>query len=171
MQPVAQVKFLHVVTAGYTLASIFVLVITALYLLIKKHIYFAKKSAAVAAAFGLISSIFVAVIGDEHAYEVANTQPTKIASAEGLYVGEKGAPIVAIGIPKNLKATEVTSNEEGFVFKIELPKMLSLLGKRDPNAYVPGLKDLIEGNEEYGIWPLSKLAQIGKEAKEDLFKS
>jgi len=169
-QPVAQVKFLHVVSAGYTLASVFVLGISALYLLKGKHKDFAKKSAAVAAAFGLISSIFVAVIGDEHAYEVANTQPTKIAAAEGLYVGEKGAPIVAFGIPKNLKATEVTSNDEGFVFKIELPKMLSLLGKRDPNAFVPGLKDLVEGNPEYGIWPLSKLAQVGKEAREDLFK-
>jgi len=169
-QPVAQVKFLHVVSAGYTLASIFVLGISSLYLLKGKHVDFAKKSATVAAAFGLISSIFVAVIGDEHAYEVANTQPTKIASAEGLYIGERGAPIVAFGFPKNLKATEVTSNEEGFSFKIELPSMLSLLGKRDPNAFVPGLKDLVEGNEEYGIWPLKKLAQVGKEAREDLFK-
>jgi cytochrome d ubiquinol oxidase subunit I len=169
-QPVAQVKFLHVVSAGYTLASIFVLGISSLYLLRGKHIEFAKKSAAVAAAFGLISSIFVAVIGDEHAYEVANTQPTKIASAEGLYIGERGAPIVAFGIPKNLKATEVTSNDEGFAFKIELPKLLSLLGKRDPNAFVPGLKDLVEGNEEYGIWPVKKLAQVGQEARNDLFK-
>ena len=168
MQPVAQVKFLHVVSAGYTLASIFVLGISAFYLLRKKHVDFAKKSAAVAAAFGLVSSIFVAVIGDEHAYEVANTQPTKIASMEGLYVGEKGAPIVAFGIPKNLRATEVKSNDEAFAFKIELPYMLSLLGKRDPNAYVPGLKDLIEGNEEYGIWPLNKLAKIGQEARDDL---
>ena len=167
-QPVAQVKFLHVVSAGYTLASVFVLGISAFYLLRKKHVEFAKKSAAVAAAFGLVASIFVAVIGDEHAYEVANTQPTKIAAAEGLYVGEKGAPIVAIGIPKNLPATEVTSNDEGFAFKIELPHMLSILGKHGVNAYVPGLKDLIEGNSEYGIWPLSKLAKIGQEARNDL---
>jgi len=169
-QPVAQVKFLHVVSAGYTLASIFVLGISSLYLLKKKHVEFAKKSAAVAAAFGLVSSIFVAVIGDEHAYEIANTQPTKIAAAEGLYVGEKGAPIVAFGIPKNLKATEVTSNEGTFVFEIPLPNLLSLLGKRDPNAFVPGLKDLVEGNPEYGIWSLKKLAQVGKEAREDLYK-
>ena len=169
-QPVAQVKFLHVVSAGYTLASIFVLGISAFYLLRKKHVDFAKKSATVAAAFGLVASIFVAVIGDDHAYEVANTQPTKIAAAEGLYIGEKGAPIVAIGIPKNLEATKVTSNDEAFAFKIELPHLLSILGKHSFNAYVPGLKDLIEGNPEYGIWPLSKLAKIGQEAREDLIK-
>ncbi len=167
-QPVAQVKFLHVVSAGYTLASVFVLGISALYLLRKKHVDFAKKSAAVAAAFGLVASIFTAVIGDEHAYEVANTQPTKIAAAEGLYIGKKGAPIVAIGIPKNLKAENVTSNDQAFVFKIELPKMLSLLGKRNPNAFIPGLKDLINGNKEYGIWPLSKLAAVGAQARADL---
>ena len=167
-QPVAQVKFLHVVSAGYTLSSIFVLGISAFYLLKGKHIDFAKKSAAVAAAFGLVASIFVAVIGDDHAYEVANTQPTKIAAAEGLYVGEKGAPIVAFGIPKDLKATEVTSNDEAFAFKIELPHLLSILGKHSVNAYVPGLKDLINGNPQYGIWPLSKLAQVGAEARADL---
>ncbi len=168
MQPVAQVKFLHVVSAGYTLSSIFVLGISAFYLLRKKHVEFAKKSAAVASAFGLVASIFVAVIGDEHAYEVANTQPTKLAAMEALYVGEKGAPIVAFGFPKNLPATQVQSNDEAFAFKIAIPHLLSILGKRSFDAYVPGLKDLIEGNPEYGIWPLSKLAQIGQEARADL---
>jgi len=167
-QPVAQVKFLHVVSAGYTLASIFVLGISAFYLLRKKHVEFAKKSAAVAAAFGLVSSIFVAVIGDDHAYEVTNTQPTKIAAAEGLYVGEKGAPIVAVGIPKNLKAASVASNDDAWAFKIELPHMLSILGKHSFNAFVPGLKDLIDGNKEYGIWPLSKLETVGQQARADL---
>ena len=167
-QPVAQVKFLHVVSAGYTLAGMFVLGISAFYLLRGKHVEFAKKSAAVGAAFGLIASIFVAVIGDDHAYEVTNTQPTKIAAAEGLYVGEKGAGIVAFGIPKNLKAADVQNNDEAWAFKIELPHLLSILGKHSFNAYVPGLKDLINGNPKYGIWPLSKLATIGQEARNDL---
>jgi len=167
-QPVAQVKFLHVVSSAYTLASVFVLGISSLYLLRGKHKDFAKKSATVAAAFGLVASIFTAVIGDEHAYEVANTQPTKIASAEGLIVGEKGAPIVAIGIPKAVDPQTATSNDEGFAFKIELPKMLSLLGKRDPNAFVPGLKDLVNGNPQYGIWSFNKLHEEGAKAIEAL---
>jgi cytochrome d ubiquinol oxidase subunit I len=167
-QPVAQVKFLHTVSAGYVLAAIFVLGISSLYLLKGKHKDFAKKSAAVAAAFGLIASIFVTVIGDEHAYEVANTQPTKIASAEGLYVGMKGAPIVALGIPKDLKALSVSNNDQAFAFKIEIPHMLSILGKRSFNAYIPGLKDLIAGNPTYDIWPLTKLEKIGKKAQDDL---
>ncbi len=167
-QPVAQAKFLHVVSSSYTLASLFVLGISSLYLLRGKHKDFAKKSATVAAAFGLIASIFTAVIGDEHAYEVTNTQPTKIAAAEGLVVGEKGAPIVAIGIPKAVDPKTATSNDEAFAFKIPLPNMLSLLGKRDPNAYIPGLKDLVYGNDKYNIWPFEKLHAEGAKAIEAL---
>jgi cytochrome d ubiquinol oxidase subunit I len=166
-QPVAQVKFLHVISSGYTLASIFVLGISSLYLLKGKHIEFAKKSATVAAAFGLVSSIFVAVIGDEHAYEVANTQPTKIASMEGLIVGEKGAPIVAIGIPKTISVEQMknmTNNDGTFAFAIPIPHLLSILGKRSFNAFVPGLKDLVYGNPEYGIWSFEKLREEGKKA-------
>ena len=163
-QPVAQVKFLHVVSSAYTLSSIFILGISSLYLLRGKHKDFAKKSATVAAAFGLISSIFAAVIGDEHAYEITNTQPTKIAAAEGLIVGEKGAPIVAIGFPKAVDPKNAASNDEGFSFKIELPSMLSLLGKRDSNAFVPGLKDLVNGNAKYGIWSFDRLHQEGARA-------
>ena len=170
MQPVAQVKFLHTISAGYVLSSLFVLGISSLYLLKGKHTEFAKKSATVAAAFGLVTSIFVAVIGDEHAYEVTNSQPTKIATMEALYVGEKGAPIVAIGVPKNLDPREVASNDEGFALKIQIPGLLSLLGKRDSSAFVPGLKDLVEGNPEYGIWSFEKLQSVGKEAIEDLKK-
>jgi cytochrome d ubiquinol oxidase subunit I len=167
-QPVAQVKFLHVVSSAYTLASVFVLGISSLYLLRGKHKDFARKSATVAAAFGLVASIFTAVIGDEHAYEVANTQPTKIASAEGLIVGERGAPIVAVGIPKTVDPRTTNSNDEAFAFKIELPGMLSLLGKRDINAFVPGLKDLVNGNPEYGIWSFDKLHEEGAKAVEAL---
>jgi len=167
-QPVAQVKFLHVVSSAYTLAAVFVLGISSLYLLRGKHKDFAKKSATVAAAFGLIASIFTAVIGDEHAYEITNSQPTKIAAAEGLIVGEKGAPIVAIGIPNTVDPRNTNSNDEAFAFKIELPGMLSLLGKRDINAFVPGLKDLVNGNAEYGIWPFEKLHEEGAKAIEAL---
>jgi cytochrome d ubiquinol oxidase subunit I len=126
-----------------------------------------KKSAAVAAAFGLVSSIFVAVIGDEHAYEVANTQLTKIASMEGLIVGERGAPIVAFGIPKTISVEEMknmTNNDGTFLFEIPIPHLLSILGKRSFNAFVPGIKDLVYGNPEYGIWSFEKLREEGKKA-------
>lgn len=171
LQPVAQVKFLHVVTASYTLAAMFVLGVSSLYLLKGKNKEFAKKSATVAAAFGLVASIAVAVIGDDHAYEVANTQPTKIASMEGLVVGEKGAPIIAMGIPNKVTAAEMKNmenNDEAFSIALPLPNLLSILGKHSVDGFVPGLKDLVYGNEEYGIWSFEHLKAEGQKALADL---
>src|SRR5690554_3726374 len=63
--PVAQAKFVHTVSAGYVVASIFVLGISAWYLLKGKWVPLAKRSFTVAAAFGLASSLSVVVLGDE----------------------------------------------------------------------------------------------------------
>jgi len=171
LQPVAQVKFLHVVTASYTMAGIFVLGVSSLYLLRGQHKEFAKKSATVAAAFGLVASIAVAVIGDDHAYEVANTQPTKLAAMEGLLVGEKGAPIVAFGIPSHKTLDEIKNmkdNDDAFSIAIPIPHLLSILGKHSVDGFVPGIKDLVYGNKEYGIWSFDRLKAEGQRAIKDM---
>ncbi len=62
--PVAQAKFVHTVSAGYVVGSIFVLAISAFYLLRKRHVAFAKCSMTVAASFGLASALSVVVLGD-----------------------------------------------------------------------------------------------------------
>ena len=54
--PVAQCKFVHTVSAGYTIGSMFVLSISAFYLLRGKYKEFAKRSMIVAVSFGLASS-------------------------------------------------------------------------------------------------------------------
>ena len=51
--PVAQTKFVHTVSAGYTVAAVFVLGISAWYLLKGRHTELAKRSMTVAASFGL----------------------------------------------------------------------------------------------------------------------
>ena len=171
LQPVAQVKFLHVVTSAYTMAGVFVLGVSSLYLLRGKHVEFAKKSAVVGATFGLVASIAVAIIGDDHAYEVTNTQPTKIASMEGLLVGEKSAPIVAFGIPTAHSLSEIKNmknNDDAFSFALPLPGLLSILGKHGSDAFVPGIKDLVYGNEKYGIWSFEHLKAEGEKALEAL---
>ncbi|HTN40354.1 MAG TPA: cytochrome ubiquinol oxidase subunit I, partial [Asticcacaulis sp.] len=63
--PVAQAKFVHTVSAGYVLAAVFVMGISAIYLWNDKWTSIAKRSMAVAAAFGLASSLSVVVLGDE----------------------------------------------------------------------------------------------------------
>ena len=51
--PVAQVKFVHTVSAGYTCGAMFILGISAYYLLKGRDIAFARRSFAIAASFGM----------------------------------------------------------------------------------------------------------------------
>ena len=66
--PVAQDKFVHTVSAGYVTGSVFVLAVSAIYLLQGRHSEFAKRSMTVAASFGLASALSVVVLGDESGY-------------------------------------------------------------------------------------------------------
>lgn len=147
--PVAVSKFLHTIASGYIMASLFVVGISAWYLLKNRDIKFAKNSMLVGATFGLITSLFLVLSGDESAHQVALKQPVKLAAMEGLYEGKESAGIVALGILNDKKT--LTNDEETYKFEIEVPYALSLLGYHSPDAYVPGLKDLVYGNEQRGI--------------------
>ena len=52
--PVAQAKFVHTVSAGYVTGSIFVMAISACFLLNGRNREFAKRSMTVAASFGTL---------------------------------------------------------------------------------------------------------------------
>ena len=80
--PVAQVKFVHTVGAGYVTASLFVLGVSSLYLLKGRDLAFARRSFAVAVGFGLASVCSVLVLGDESGYEVGQVQKVKLATME-----------------------------------------------------------------------------------------
>ena len=83
--PVAQSKFVHTVSAGYVLGSMFVLSISAWYLLRGRNIDFAKRSMTVAASFGLASALSVVVLGDESGYTVSENQKMKLAAIEAMW--------------------------------------------------------------------------------------
>jgi len=158
--PVSISKFLHTISSGYIVASLFVVGISAWYLLKKREIEFAKKSIIVAATFGLVTSIFVILSGDESAHQVALKQPVKLAAMEGLYEGKTDAGIVGVGV-LNPKKT-IFNDEEAFLFELEAPYALSLLGYHDIHAFVPGLKDLVFGNEKYNIESAQSKMEKGK---------
>jgi cytochrome d ubiquinol oxidase subunit I len=164
--PNAVSKFLHTVSSGYVLASLFVMGISAWYLLKKRDILFAKRSIIVSASFGLITSIYLISSGDESAYNVAQTQPMKLAAMEGIYKGKTGAGIVAVGIINPKK--ELNNNEEPFLFEFEIPKALSLLAYHKTDAYVAGIEDLIYGNEDKGILSVKEKMRQGKIAVNSL---
>ena len=77
--PVAGVKFVHTVAAGYVTASLFVLGVSSYYLLRLRDLPFAVRSFAIAAGFGLASTLSVIVLGDESGYTTGEVQKVKLA--------------------------------------------------------------------------------------------
>lgn len=166
LSPVAVSKFLHTIGSGYVLSSLFVIGVSTWFLLKKRDVLFAKKSMIIGASFGLITSLFLILSGDESAHQVALKQPMKLAAMEGLYEGEKDAGIVAIGILNPNKTLQ--NDEKSFIFEFTMPYALSFLGYHNINAFVPGIKDLLYGNKEEGIISTEEKILKGKLAVQAL---
>jgi len=161
LSPTAINKFLHTVTSGYVLAAIFVVGISAWFLLKKRNVVFAKKSMVVAATFGLLSTFFLVMTGDESARHMAKIQPMKFAAMEALYDGRTNAPLIAIGILEKPQDPNNPHPRE-FYYKIEIPNALSYMAFLSPRAFVPGINDLINGNKEQGIISIYEKIKSGK---------
>lgn len=166
LSPLAINKFLHTIFSAYTISAIFIIGVSSWFLLKKREIVFAKKSILVAAIFGLVCSVYLTATGDGSAYNVAQRQPAKLAAMEGMYHGQKEAGLVVFGVLK--PGYQIGSEESPYHFKFEIPKLLSLLGYRDANAFVPGVNDLVAGNEENGILSAEEKIARGKIAIEAL---
>lgn len=158
--PFATSKFLHTVTSAYVLSAIFVIGVSAYYLLKNRHFSSAKKSLIVGASFGFLAMLMTVLSGDESAYQVTQHQPMKLASMEGLYKGEKRAGITAIGILNPQK--QVGDEQATFLFDFQIPYALSLFGQRSINGFVAGIDDLIYGNPKYSIPPMQERINSGK---------
>jgi cytochrome d ubiquinol oxidase subunit I len=164
--PVAISKFTHTTSSSFMVGSLFVITISSWYLLKGRHTEMAKKSIIVASVFGLLSTVYVAFNGDESAYTNASTQPMKLAAYEGLWDGENNAGIVAFGILNSEK--KPGDDLEAFDFEIKIPGALSLLANREFDSFVPGINDLVYGNEEHGIMSVADKMERGKLALNDL---
>ena len=141
--PVATNKFIHTITSGFLLASLFVIGVSAWFLIRNREQVMAKKSILIASIFGLISTIMVIGTGDGSAYQVAQKQPMKLAAMEGLYEGKEGAGLLLFGILDGDK--EINDGKEEYHMKFEIPKLLSILGYRNADAFVPGIEDIVNG--------------------------
>ena len=98
--PVAQVKFVHTVASGYVCGAMFILGVSSYYMLKGRDIAFARRSFAIAAAFGLASIVSVMILGDESGYELGDVQKTKLAAIEAEWHTEPApAAFTAFGFP------------------------------------------------------------------------
>ena len=138
--PVAQVKFVHTVSAGYVTGAMFVLAISAYYMLKKRDLPFARRSFAIASSFGLASILSVIVLGDESGYEIGEVQKVKLAAIEAEWeTHEPPAAFTLFGIPdqENMETD----------YAIKIPYALGLIATRSVTEEVKGIKDLIAEHE------------------------
>lgn len=166
--PVAIDKFTHTVTSGFVLASVFVVGISSWFLLRRREEVLAKKSIFIAGIFGLVSSFLVAMTGDSSARTISKVQPVKFAAMEALYEGKSNAGLTIIGA---LSASEDKIGEKQVYdtkMKIRIPGLLSVMTTGKTDGYVPGMKDLINGNPEKGILSVGEMIERGKYARQVL---
>ncbi|WP_127900665.1 cytochrome ubiquinol oxidase subunit I [Solirhodobacter olei] len=132
---VAQAKFVHTVSAGYVTASIFVLGVSSWYLLKGRHIELARRSIAIAAAFGLASALSVVLLGDESGYDATLNQKMKLAAIEAMWETEPApAPFTLFGIPNQA--------EHKTDYAVKVPWVMGLIGTRSLDTPIPGIKEL-----------------------------
>ncbi|PXW70763.1 cytochrome d ubiquinol oxidase subunit I [Loktanella sp. PT4BL] len=138
---VAQAKFVHTVSAGYVTASVFVIGVSAWYLLKSRHIELARRSITVAAAFGLASAFSVVLLGDESGYSATHSQKMKLAAIEAMWeTHEAPAPFNLVGFPD--QETRETH------YAIEIPWAMGLIGTRSLTTEIPGINDLVAQAED-----------------------
>lgn len=161
--PVAQVKFVHTVAAGYVTASIFVLGISAYYMLKKRDLAFATRSFAVASGFGLASIFSVILLGDESGYTAGEVQQVKLAAIEAEWHTEEApASFTAFGFPN--QETQETD------YAVKIPYVMGLIATRSLHEEVLGIKDLIKLGEKRirrGMIAYGLFKQLRKELKEE----
>jgi cytochrome d ubiquinol oxidase subunit I len=162
--PVAVSKFTHTTSSSFIVGSLFVITVSSWYLLKGRNTEMAKKSILVASVFGLLACVYAGLTGDESAYVNASTQPMKLAAYEGLYNGKTHADLVAFGVLK----PEPMPGGDPFLFDIKLPGLLSLLANRDAGSFVPGIKDLVYGNDREKVVGVTAKMERGRMAIADL---
>lgn len=134
---VAQAKFVHTIAAGYVTGSMFVLSLSAYFILKGRNIAFAKRSMMVAAAFGLAASLCVIVLGDESGYIADHNQRMKVAAIEGMWETEPApAALTIIGFPN--QTTRQTTH------MVKIPYLLGLLATRSLHTPIYGIFDLVD---------------------------
>lgn len=138
---VAQAKFVHTVSAGYVTAAVFVIGVSAWYLLKGRHVELARRSITVAAAFGLASAFSVVLLGDESGYSATHSQKMKLAAIEAMWeTHEAPAPFNLVGFPDQ-EARETH-------YAIEIPWAMGLIGTRSLTTEIPGINDLVAQAED-----------------------
>ena len=146
LSPFAIDKFCHTVTSAWVIGGVFVVAVSAWYLLKKREVEreMALKSLRIGAIVGLIASVLAAITGDESAYKVAEVQPMKLAAMEALYNGGEDQSLTVVAWVNPFKQPDY-QNEKEAPLRIAIPNGLSILATRSLHGFVPGVNDILKG--------------------------
>ena len=166
LNPVAQAKFVHTISAGYVTGAVFVLAISAYFLLRGRNLDLAKRSFTVAASFGLASALSVVVLGDESGYLANQHQHMKIAAMEAMWHTEKApASLTLFGIPDQAKHSTH--------YAVKVPFVLGLISTRSLHETLPGIDELVARSEhriQQGLIAYSALVRLQKDPSDVVAK-
>ena len=164
--PVAQAKFVHTVSAGYVTGAMFVLSISAWFLLRGRNVAFAKRSMTVAASFGLASALSVVVLGDESGYALGDNQRMKLAAIEAMWNTEPApAAFTVFGWP------DVEQRKTHYA--IHIPWVMGIIATRTIDKELPGINELEQAAEKHirrGLIAYDALIKLQADPKDAVAK-
>lgn len=147
LNPAAIPQVVHMVLAAYTAAGFAVAGIHSWLLLRRGRNRFDEVAIAIALTMGGVAVLAQGISGDALARMDATHQPMKLASLEGQFHTQKGAPLRIGGLPY--------ANERETKYALEIPHGLSLLAFHRVNSVVAGLDE-----EPQSDWPNVRMVHI-----------
>jgi cytochrome d ubiquinol oxidase subunit I len=133
LNPASLHEVIHMTLAAFIATGFAVAAVHAFFLLRNRESNFHRGALAVALAVACICAPLQIISGDFSARQVAKLQPAKLAAMEAHYHSQNGAPLRIGGLPNDQSKT---TN-----YALTIPRGLSLLVARDPNARVTGLEE------------------------------
>lgn len=133
LNPYAGWQYAHTINGALLAAAFVTGGVGAFYLLLHRHQDFARLCVKMAVIAGIILSLTqLFPTGDFDSRNVVKYQPTKLATMEGLFETERGAPLAIIGMPD--------TQQGRLIDPVFVPEFLSFLAYGDFHATVNGLK-------------------------------
>ena len=147
LNPAGGPEAVHMILAAYTAAGFATAGVHGWLYLRRGRNRFDEVAIGIALAVGGTAVLLQGLSGDALARMVAATQPAKLASLEGQFTTEAGAPLRIGGLPY--------PRERVTKYALEIPDGLSLLAFHNPNAVVKGLDQVHESD-----WPNVRIVHL-----------
>ncbi len=132
-------ELVHMYLAGYLVVGFLVAGVYGRHWLAGRRDHYTRTALIVGLSFAALAAPVQVVVGDWAARTVADNQPVKLASFEGLQATTKGAPF-------HLGGYYSKADGGGIKDGIPIPRLLSLLAFHRPNATVKGLDTVPEAD-------------------------